>query len=104
MAQPLIIAVLMLQTVYWGQTSWRFCRAWIVGFIARISYALYLYHSVGGQVAWVIHFRHLGYSSALIALGLSVISYYGLERPMMRLRDRKSRYQPKPSPAGVAGA
>jgi peptidoglycan/LPS O-acetylase OafA/YrhL len=102
MAQPLIIAVLMLQTVYWGQRSWRFCRASIVGFMARISYALYLYHSVGGKIVWVMHFHHLGYSSALIALALSVISYYCLERPMMRLRDRRSRYQPKPSPAGVA--
>jgi peptidoglycan/LPS O-acetylase OafA/YrhL len=85
--QPVIIAVLLLQLIFWGD-SWRVCRMGVVRFVAQISYALYLYHILAGWIAYGFHFPHIVISQAFLTLGLSVATYYGVERPFMQMRDR----------------
>lgn len=104
MAQPLIIAIFMVQLIYWGAKSWTFTSAWIVRFIARISYALYLYHPLGGKIAYVLHIPHLGFSAAALAVVLSVLSYYCVERPFMKMRDSKTEPVPAPAPVSLTAS
>jgi peptidoglycan/LPS O-acetylase OafA/YrhL len=104
MAQPLIIAIFMVQFIYWGAKSWTFSSAWIVRFVAHISYALYLYHPLGGKIAYVLHIPHLGASAAVLAITLSVLSYYCIERPFMKMRDNKTRPAPAPAPASLTAS
>ena len=40
----LIIAVMLLQAVYWGAKSWKLMGHATVRLTAQLSYALYLYH------------------------------------------------------------
>jgi peptidoglycan/LPS O-acetylase OafA/YrhL len=87
-AQPPIIAVLLVQFIYWGAKSWRICSSAPVRFTAHISYALYLYHPLAGQIVYLLHLPHVGYSGAALTLLMSIGSYYLVERPFMRMRDR----------------
>jgi peptidoglycan/LPS O-acetylase OafA/YrhL len=101
--QPPLIAASLLQFVYWGAKSWTICGTVPVRFVARISYALYLYHPLAGEIIYVLHVRHLGYSTAILTLLMSTASYYWIERPMMRIRDRVSVSPRSPAPE-VLGA
>jgi peptidoglycan/LPS O-acetylase OafA/YrhL len=85
--EPLIIAVMLLQAAYWGQKSWTICNSFVVITTARLSYALYLYHPLAGKVAYILHFPHVGYSTAVLALLMATASYYLIEKPFMRMRD-----------------
>jgi peptidoglycan/LPS O-acetylase OafA/YrhL len=89
--QPLIIAVMLLQFVYWGSKTWTVCRSATVRFIAQISYALYLYHPLAGEIIYVFRIPHLGYSTMFLTLLMSASSYYFVERPFMRMRDRRTQ-------------
>jgi peptidoglycan/LPS O-acetylase OafA/YrhL len=91
--QPLIIAVLLLQTAYWGSRSWAFCRSGVVRVTACLSYSLYLYHPLAGQIVYVLHMRHLGYYAISLTLLMAAASYHLVERPFMRLRDRGASSQ-----------
>ncbi len=91
--QPLIIAVWLLQFVYWGSKSWIICGSPIVRFTARISYSLYLYHPLASQIIYQLRWPHLGYSAAVLTLLMSTLAYYGVERPFMRMRDKAARSQ-----------
>jgi peptidoglycan/LPS O-acetylase OafA/YrhL len=88
--QPVIIAVMMLQFIYWGAHSWTVCSLGIVRLIAQLSYALYLYHWLAGLIVGHLHMHHLGYPAILLTLVLAPASYYLVERPFMRMRDRRS--------------
>ncbi len=87
--QPVIIAVMLLQAVYWGAKSWAFCRNAIVAMTARLSYALYLYHPLAGKIIKVLNMRHLGIDAFALMLVMATASYYLIERPFMRMRDRQ---------------
>ncbi len=102
--EPPIIAVSLIQFVYWGGKSWSICGSAVVRFIARISYALYLYHPLASQIIYSLHIPHLGYSSFALTLAMSTASYYFIERPFMRMRDRGKHPQPGPAPAAVAAS
>jgi len=91
---PMLIAILLLQWVYWGLTDWTLLEHPVVKFVARISYSLYLYHAV---VIWqiprfLVRFHHVsGAVVALLCVAISSASYYCIERPFMELRDRGRR-------------
>jgi peptidoglycan/LPS O-acetylase OafA/YrhL len=65
--QPLIVAVMLLQAVYWGAKSWTFKGHATVRSIAQLSYALYLYHPLAGRIVKLLGTRPLGYPAALHA-------------------------------------
>lgn len=89
--QPLIAAAMLLQAVYWGSKSWTVCSSGAVRMTAHLSYALYLYHPLAGKIVYVfmLHMRHLGYYAVALTLLMATASYYLVERPFMRLRDRQ---------------
>jgi peptidoglycan/LPS O-acetylase OafA/YrhL len=87
--QPLIIAVMLLQAIYWGAKSWTFTSHAAVRLTAHLSYALYLYHPLAGRIVKLIGMRHLGYPAVVLTIMMALASYYLVERPLMRMRDRK---------------
>ena len=99
--QPLIVAVMLLQVVYWGAKSWTFMRHATVRLTAQLSYALYLYHPLAGRIVKLLGMRHLGYPAVILTLIMAAASYYLVERPFMRMRDRQ-RPQEAAIPAGAA--
>ena len=101
--QPLIVAVMLLQAVYWGAKSWTFTGHATVRWIAQLSYALYLYHPLASQIVKVVGMRHLGYPAVILTLIMAPASYYLVERPFMRMRDRQ-RPRDAAIPAGAAAS
>ncbi len=114
--EPVIIAVLLIQTVCFGNSQWRILAHPILRFVAKISYAVYLYHALvideGQRITIVGHSgRFLGFRLldpahhprqlvlVIPALVIPVISYFGVERPFMWLRDRN-----KSAPIAAGGA
>jgi peptidoglycan/LPS O-acetylase OafA/YrhL len=91
--QPLIIAVMLLQTAYWGSKSWVFCSSGVVRVTAHLSYALYLYHPLASQIVYELHMRHLGYYAIALTVIMATASYRLVELPFMRLRDRNDPAQ-----------
>jgi peptidoglycan/LPS O-acetylase OafA/YrhL len=91
--QPLIIAVMLLQAVYWGSKSWVLCSSGAVRITAHLSYALYLYHPLASQIVYVLHMRHLGYYAIALTVVMATASYRLVELPFMRLRDRNDPAQ-----------
>jgi peptidoglycan/LPS O-acetylase OafA/YrhL len=87
-AEPPLIAAWLLQFVYWGAKSWTICGTGSVRFVAHISYALYLYHPLASAIIYDLHVPHLGYSGAALTMVMSTASYYWIEKPFMRMRDR----------------
>jgi peptidoglycan/LPS O-acetylase OafA/YrhL len=85
--QPVIIAAMLLQAIYWGWKSWTICGSAIVRATAHLSYALYLYHPLAGKIVYLLHLSHVGYSSAFLTLSMATASYHLIERPFMRMRD-----------------
>jgi peptidoglycan/LPS O-acetylase OafA/YrhL len=91
MLEPIVIAFMLLQFIFWGNTVWSFFHNSVIRFIARISYALYLYHIPVFMI--VVHFHHGKRSAIPLTFGVSTASYFLIERPFMRLRDRGRRQQ-----------
>ncbi len=87
--QPLLAAVMLLQLVYWGAKSWTICASGIVKVTAQLSYALYLYHPLASQFAYTLPMRHLGFYAVGLTVPTAAASYYLVERPFLRLRDRR---------------
>jgi peptidoglycan/LPS O-acetylase OafA/YrhL len=87
--KPLIVAVMLLQVVYWGAKSWTFVGHATVRSTAQLSYALYLYHPLAGRIVKLLGIRHLGYPAVILTLIMAAASYYLVERPFMRMRDRQ---------------
>ena len=93
--EPPVIAVMLLQVSYWGAKTWTICRLAVIRFVAHISYALYLYHGLAGEIVYVLHVPHLGFGTAALTLLMSTSSYYFVERPFMRMRDRRTKQTAK---------
>jgi peptidoglycan/LPS O-acetylase OafA/YrhL len=88
--EPLIVAAMLLHAIYWGSKSWTICNSAIVRVTAKLSYALYLYHPLAGKIAYVLHLRHIGYSTGVLTVLMANASYFLIERPFMRMRDHRT--------------
>ena len=75
------------QILNWAPVAW----------LGRISYSLYLWQQLFCSNARF----HLGYSLVLPALACACLSYYGVERPMLRLRDKRAgKFESRDAPGG----
>lgn len=86
--EPLIVAAMLLQAIYWGWKSWKICSTTMIQVTAHLSYALYLYHPLAGRIVYGFHFRHMGYSATALTILMASASYHFVEKPFMRMRDR----------------
>jgi peptidoglycan/LPS O-acetylase OafA/YrhL len=89
---PVLAAVILLQWVFWGAAGWRFLEHWSIKLIARLSYAIYLYHPMALGLQRYIPVPHGQRLLVIpIMLAIAAASYYLVERPFMRIRDRGRR-------------
>jgi peptidoglycan/LPS O-acetylase OafA/YrhL len=87
--QPVLISCLLIQLVYFGG-GWPILQHPVIRYIARISYALYLYHDFALSQAGWMPIQHSRKLIALVAsFGLAMLSLHLIERPMMRIRDQR---------------
>jgi peptidoglycan/LPS O-acetylase OafA/YrhL len=75
----LVLRVIQIpyRALNWGPVSW----------LGRVSYSLYLWQELFCSNASL----HLGYFLILPALTCACLSYYCIERPMLRLREKRGR-------------
>ena len=92
----LSIAGIVLHVV---QTPYRFLNLQPVVWLGKISYSLYLWQQL---FAYGPH--HRPWYVLPVAIGLASISYYVVEQPMLRLRERRSREQKTEAPCALAAA
>ena len=78
----LAIAGLLLHAV---QRSYWILNVWPVVWLGKISYSLYLW-----QQLFVFGERPKPWYFVLVAVALASASYYFVEQPMLRLRERKA--------------
>ncbi|MFL6451966.1 MAG: acyltransferase family protein [Bryobacteraceae bacterium] len=88
--QPAVVGVLLLQLVHWAGRDWHILEHPWIRFLARISYALYLYHIVAMDEVSRLNLAHPKWYSAAFTLALAIGSYYLIERPVLAIRDGKS--------------
>lgn len=86
------IAGLILHVI---QVPYRLLNCKPIAWVGRISYSLYLWQELFCSNATF----HLGYSLIIPALGCACLSYYLVEKPMLRVREKITR-----STAGAANA
>lgn len=82
------VALLVLHVI---QVPYRFLNWGPIAWLGRVSYSLYLWQELFCSNPRL----HMGYLLALLALGCAALSYYLVEQPMLRLRDRITR-NPQP--------
>jgi peptidoglycan/LPS O-acetylase OafA/YrhL len=89
--EPLLAAGALVQWIYWGSGRGGVLAGGPVRLLARISYSLYLYHTLIDQI-FLGHPMH-GYNRqfvVLISVAAATVSYYAVEVPLLRLRDRST--------------
>ena len=84
----------------------RFLRTPVVAWLGLVSYGIYLWHKPildelvarHDALGWVTNARFVSVFVVVVALTLvaSAISYYALERPALRLKDRVPDRRPRP--------
>jgi peptidoglycan/LPS O-acetylase OafA/YrhL len=89
--QGVALAVLVPAIVLFDSPLRRALETRVAVFIGRLSYSMYLWHwgalaaadyLIGGEgVVWAV-------VAAILTAGFSVASYFGIERPMLRVRRR----------------
>ena len=90
--EPVFVAIVLVQGLYWGAQSWKALEHPSVKFVARLSYGIYLYQDFGHAITGHIPIPHMQRTLTVpIIFGFAAISYYCVERPFMRMRDRGKR-------------
>jgi peptidoglycan/LPS O-acetylase OafA/YrhL len=106
--EPLLVAVLLVQLIVlspsrlWAWTEW-----WVLKFLGRISYSLYLYQQV---VLYPVKKLMSSFptvlqliAAILATITVGALSYYAIELPFLRLQGMRSKLpQSAPSPQTVA--
>jgi peptidoglycan/LPS O-acetylase OafA/YrhL len=107
--EPVLIAVLIAQFVSLSVTPWwRWLNARALRFLGRISYPLYLYQQMTLYPARRVLAAYpvlvqLG-AAICLTIGVAAISYYVVERPFLKLKDRRTKARErKLNEADVAG-
>jgi peptidoglycan/LPS O-acetylase OafA/YrhL len=77
------------------QVPYRFLNWGPVSWLGKISYSLYLWQ----EVFCFNPSLKLGYSLALLAVGAACLSYYFVEQPMLRLREKRAEQDQPMVPA-----
>jgi peptidoglycan/LPS O-acetylase OafA/YrhL len=99
MIDPVLVALLIVQLIaFRGKLIWAWLNVAPVRFLGRISYSIYLYQQITLQpVRKYLHgspvFFQLVIALAVVVLVAST-SYYLIEKPFLRLRDRFRPYPP----------
>jgi peptidoglycan/LPS O-acetylase OafA/YrhL len=89
----LACAVILIQAIAHSQSGWyHWLDSWPLHALGVISYSLYLYHPFANRLPAAL--RHLPIEIAF-AITLATASYFIVERPFLRLKDRLSR-TPRP--------
>jgi peptidoglycan/LPS O-acetylase OafA/YrhL len=96
----ILIVTLLIQLVFLVSTpAWKWLEIAPLRFAGTISYSLYLYHPVA--IAWVgrtiptARWAVQLSASLFLAIGTAVVSYYVIERPFLKLKDRLARPAPR---------
>ncbi len=87
----LLLGALILQLMVWHRHPlWRWLDAAPVRYVGRISYPLYLWHGYGLAVANRVPGPTVVRALVAIGVGIAIasVSYYVIERPMLRLKER----------------
>jgi len=100
-----LLAALLLRTVFLNQKSWlvRALEFWPLRTLGRISYSFYLYHKL--LPSWMVYWslKKLGivteasywvefFAAFAVTLILSTVSWWAIERPLMRFKDRPPKW------------
>ena len=87
--EPILVAITLLQWIVLGATSWKFLQHPVVKFVARLSYAIYLYHIIAFGFGLHIPIPHTErFLRIPIVFAMAAASYYLIELPFLRIRDR----------------
>lgn len=103
--QAIVSAGWIGQLIYNSDTSYigRALNTRVAKYVGTISYPLYLYGSVGATTSKYFHF--LGFKLMFAALGavaIASVSYWCIERPFLRLKNRPVREWFAQVPAALA--
>jgi len=96
LVQACVLPLLIISTVLRPTTRFaRFLELPFLRWIGRISYSIYLWQMpFFSQRGWLsVHTRFLPLKIGII-LGFAALSYYAIERPMIRLARRKRKESP----------
>ncbi|MFZ3211709.1 MAG: acyltransferase [Terriglobales bacterium] len=91
--EPLLVAVLVIQLITFSQTTaWGWFDAKPMRYLGQISYSLYLYHpaigyTVSNRLAGFAAWERVG-AALVVTIAVASASYYFIEQPFLRLKDR----------------
>ena len=95
--QGLLIACLLVQLITWGHhRRLRYLSSKPMLIAGDLSYSIYLYHvPVAMACTYFLHpfrWRYQLLASLLLPVVVAFLSYYGVERPFLRLKTRLGHY------------
>jgi peptidoglycan/LPS O-acetylase OafA/YrhL len=98
LVQACVLPLLIISTVLRPTTLFaKFLELRFLRWIGRISYSIYLWQMpFFSQRGWLsVHTRFLPLKIVVI-LGFAALSYYAIERPMIKLARQRKRKEPPP--------
>lgn len=90
----ILIAVIMMYSVFGPSGIWyRFLNTRVMDFIGLLSYSIYLWQQIfiSGRDQWMTTFPQ----NVVLLFGVSLFSYYLIEKPFLKLKSKFSGDKPK---------